>query len=370
MAERIRTLHVNTDRTFRGGEQQVMLLMRGLVERGHEAALVARPGAELARRAAGAGFPVRPIRVRGDLDPLAFVLLCAALRDADCDVVHTHTGHAQVLGVWASRLTGVGRRVVSRRVVSDIGATVLSRLKYRCGVDRYVAISEAVKAKLVDSGVGPGRIAVVNSAVEAERFEQAPDRSAELRRELGIPEGAPVVGTVGALCPAKGFAHFVDAVPLVRRERPEARFVLVGDGELRAPLERHAARLGLGRDVLIFAGWRGDVPELLRLFDVFVSSSVREGLGTAVLQALAAGRGVVVTDAGGLPEIVRDGESGLVVPAGRPDALARGIVRALNAPDLRARMAKAGCRAVKERFTPDRMVEGTLAVYREVLGRT
>ncbi len=367
MPDSIRTLHINTEHTFRGGERQVMLLMQGLTERGHEASLIAQPGGELARRAEQAGIAVHKIRMRGEADPIALALICAKLRRLDCHIVHMHTAHAHTLGVAASLLTGRGRRIVSRRVVSKVGDSLASRLKYRRGVTRYIAISEAVKHVLAEGGVAPERVSVVNSCVDLRRFGNVPDKSGELRPEFGIPQRAPVVGAVGALCPPKGFSHFVGAIPFVTEDVPAARFVLVGDGELRAELEKMAVALGLGRDRLIFAGWRREVPELLNLFDVFVSSSVMEGLGTSVIEALAVKTPVVVTDAGGIPEIVEDGVNGLVVPAADDRALANGITRALNNRGLCARMAEAGYRTVLERFTPERMVERTISVYRDVL---
>jgi len=172
------------------------------------------------------------------------------------------------------------------------------------------------------------------------------------------------------LCSPKGFAHFIDAIPRVRAAAGDVRFVLVGDGALRADLERQAAEAGVGADALTFAGWRTDVPDWLALFDVFVSSSVLEGLGTSVMQAMAMETPVVVTTAGGLPEIVDDGQNGLLVPPADAAALADGIIQLLNDAGLRARMATAGRRSVAERFTPDRMVEGTLAVYGDVLAAT
>ena len=369
MSDSIRTLHINTDRTFRGGELQVLLLMQGLAARGHPAELIAQPDGELARRAETAGLCVHRIRMRRAVDPVALLRIGSMLRKIRPDIVHMHSGRAHTLGVAASALTGRGRRIVSRRVVSPVGRSWLSRFKYRHGVDRYIAISEAVKGELLKIDVPAERVAVVYSCIAPARLEPEANRSAELRREWGIPPGAPMVGTVGAMCAAKGFRHFVDAVPRVLANVPAARFVLVGDGELRDELERRIASLDLPAGVLTLTGWRDDVPELLPCFDLFVSSSVEEGLGTTVMQAMAVGTAVVVTDAGGLPEVVGSGKAGLVVPADDAAALAGGIVRALNDPDLRARMARAGRDRAVERFTPEGMIEGTLAVYREVLER-
>jgi glycosyltransferase involved in cell wall biosynthesis len=367
MPEPIRTLHISTERGFRGGERQVLFLLKGLIERGHPATLIAQPDSQLARRAEEAGVPVVKITMRCEADAIAFLWICSTLRDNEFKIVHMHTAHAHTLGVAASVLAGEGRRVVSRRVVSKVGASWFSRMKYRHGVDRYIAISEAVKVPLLDAGVDAERVSVVNSCIDPARFADTPDASAGLRSEFDIPDGAPVVGTVGALCRPKGFRHFIDAISLVAHEVPDARFVLVGEGDLRAELQAQAARLQLGSDRLIFAGWRDDVPRLLTLFDLFVSSSVQEGLGTSVLQALAMKRPVVVTDAGGLPEIVSDGETGRVVPAGDATALAGAMTAMLNDRVAAKGMADTGHRMVLERFTPEQMVEGTIAAYRQVL---
>ncbi len=367
MTDSIRVLHVNTEQALRGGERQVLALARGLVGRGHVAELAVQPEGELARRAGEAGLTVHPIRFRHEFDPIALVRLSLLLRRGSYDLLHMHTGRAHTLGVQAAALAGTSGRIVSRRVISPIDRNRLRRSKYRRGVDRYIAISEAVKRTLVEGGVRPDRVAVVRSCVDVERFAHAADRAAEYRREFDIPKGANVVGSVGALVPPKGYEHLIEAIPGVLAEEPDTRFLLVGDGESRAGLEQQAARLGLGPDSLRFVGWREDVPELLRFFDLFVSSSVAEGLGTAVVEALAAGTPAVVTDAGGLPEIVDHGETGLVVRAGDPRPLTEALVRALRDAELRARIVQLGPERVRERFSPDSMVDGTLAVYRQVL---
>jgi glycosyltransferase involved in cell wall biosynthesis len=145
------------------------------------------------------------------------------------------------------------------------------------------------------------------------------------------------------------------------------RFVLAGDGELRRPLEEQAARLGLGCERLLFVGWRDDVPELLRFFDLFVCSSIEEGLNGSVIQALALRKPVVVTAAGGMPEVVTEGRHGLVVPPANPAELAGAVAALLKDRPRAETMAEAGSRHVRRRFTIEQMVEGTLATYRRVL---
>jgi glycosyltransferase involved in cell wall biosynthesis len=184
-------------------------------------------------------------------------------------------------------------------------------------------------------------------------------------RELGIPDGAPVVGNVAALTGHKDHATLLAAAARVAARRPDARFVIVGDGELRGELEALSHRLGLERQC-VFAGFRADLDRLIPAFTVFCLSSHMEGLGTSVLDAMAFGVPVVATAAGGIPEAVADGITGRVVPPRDPDALAIALVEALESPERRAAWGLAGRKRFEERFTADRLVEASLAVYQEL----
>ncbi len=199
-------------------------------------------------------------------------------------------------------------------------------------------------------------------------YEGVPDREPpaggdEALRALGVPEGAPVVGNVAALTGHKDHATLLDAAQVVLRRRPDVRFVIAGEGPLRGELESRAREQGLeGR--VIFAGFRRDVDRLLPAFSVFCLSSHLEGLGTSLLDAMAFGRPVVATAAGGIPEAVEDGVTGIVVPVRNPVALGQALLDVLGDAGLRRRLGSAGRARFLERFTADRMVEETLDVYR------
>jgi glycosyltransferase involved in cell wall biosynthesis len=184
--------------------------------------------------------------------------------------------------------------------------------------------------------------------------------------ELWLPTHAPVVMNIGALVPHKGHRHLIDAAAIVRRDVPDAHVVILGEGTLRATLEQQVRHLHLDRHVLL-PGFRADVLAVLKSADLFVMSSETEGLGTSILDAMACGKAVVGTSAGGIPEIVEDGVTGLIVPPRDPEALAAAITKLLVDEPLRARMGAAGLARVRERFTVDRMIEGTLRVYERVL---
>jgi glycosyltransferase involved in cell wall biosynthesis len=190
---------------------------------------------------------------------------------------------------------------------------------------------------------------------------------AALHEELWLPQGSPIVGNIAALVPHKGQRHLVEAAALVVRQVPDARFVIAGEGELRTHLEAQIKHLGLEKHVLL-TGFRPDVLSLLKAFDIFVMSSVTEGLGTSLLDAMACGKPIVATRAGGIPEVVVDGETGFLVPPRDHHAMADAIVRLLQDPALRERMGAAGLTRVRKRFTSEVMVSNTVRVYQRLLG--
>ena len=356
----MRVLHVDSARGWRGGQNQVWLSARGMAARGHDVLVACRAGGMLAERARAAGLAVREMRFRGDLWPAAALALAWVLREMRPDVVHLHDPHAVSAGLLARRLAGRRPLVATRRVDFALRG-FLSRRKY-AACDRVIAVSEAIAGVLRRGGLSTERVRLV--------YEGVPDRRAqtggrEALRELGVPEDAPVVGNVAALTGHKDQATLLAAAARVGVHLPEARFVIVGEGELRGQLEAQARDLGLERRC-IFAGFRADLDRLIPAFTVFCLSSHMEGLGTSLLDAMAFGVPVVATAAGGIPEAVTDGITGRLVPPRDPDALAAALVEALQDPARRDAWGRAGRKRFEERFTADRMVEATLAVYAEL----
>jgi glycosyltransferase involved in cell wall biosynthesis len=255
--------------------------------------------------------------------------------------------------------------LASRRVDFHLKGSSLSRWKYR-QVDCFICASEAIRQILVADGVPEDRTVTVHEGIDLERVEAAP--AAKLHEELWLPHHAPLVGNVAALVPHKGQRHLVEAAALVVRQVPDARFVIAGEGELRQALERQIREHHLEKHVLL-AGFRPDVLSVHKAFDLFVMSSVTEGLGTSLLDAMACAKPVVATTAGGIPEVVADGETGLLVPPRDQHALAEAIVRLLNDAALRQRLGGAGLARVRERFSAERMVRETLGVYARLTAR-
>lgn len=365
----MRILHVSTGRTWRGGERQNLLLMEGLRRQGDESLLVAPRGSPLARRAAAAGFPVHAIPVVGEADVSALGRIATLIRRTRPGVLHAHTSQAHGLGAAAVRLTGHRRPavVVTRRVEHSIFRHTflrLDRLKYAPGADRVLCVSERVRDVLAADGLPAQRLSVVPDGVD---LDAGSDRDvAELRSALSLPADAWVIGTVGHLDRSKGHHHLVDAFALLRTDHRDAHLLLVGDGPARSDLGRQVMEMGLAQRVT-FAGFRNDVADLLGVMDVFAFPSMSEGLGSSVLEAMAAGTPVVATTVGGIPEAVRDGKDGLLVAPGGASQLAHAIRRVRDEPETVARWVASARERATEHFSVDRMVGATRAAYADAL---
>jgi glycosyltransferase involved in cell wall biosynthesis len=367
----VKVLHVNTERTWRGGEQQVLYLLRGLRAAGVEQELLCQPDGVLAARAREQGVAVWPRRMRGEVDLPAALAIAGRIRARRFDIVHMHTSHAHTLGVLGAVLSGRPRpvTVVARRVDFSIHKRPVldfSRQKYTWGVDRILCVSETIRRVLIADGLPEALLGVVHSGIDLSRLDAVPDRALDYRREFGVPRDGPLILNVAHCADHKGQRYLVAAAPALLAHHPGARIVIAGEGELLPALQAQAAELGLAERVL-FPGFRTDVPALLRACDLFCFPSHLEGLGTSVLDALAMGCPIVSTTAGGIPEMIESGVHGLLVPQRDPAALAAGMLWMLEHPAEARAMGAAGRQRVERDFTCERTAQRTLAEYGRLL---
>jgi len=356
------SLHIDTARTWRGGQNQVLLTVLGLRALGHRAMLIAHAAGELRQRAKE-GLELIPLAPKMEMDLSAAWRLSRLIKQLRPDVLHAHDPHAVAMAALAlSMSTQLAKPplVASRRVDFHLKDNAFSRWKYR-QVDLFICVSEAIRRMLIGDGVPASRVVTVNEGIDIGHVEAAP--KADLHSELWLPHNSPIVGNVAALVPHKGQRHLIEAAALVVKKVPDARFVIAGEGELRPSLERQIKEHHLEKHVFL-AGFRPDILSVHKAFDIFVMSSVTEGLGTSLLDAMACGKPVVATTAGGMPEVVTDGRTGLLVPPRDHAAMADAIVRLLQDPVVRAEMAAAGEARVRAKFSVERMVDDTLNVYR------
>jgi glycosyltransferase involved in cell wall biosynthesis len=359
----MKILHVETGRHLYGGPQQVIYLVSALLERGHDCTLVCPPETGVDSAARSAGIQVRNLFCAGDLDlPFAY-RLTQYIQATGPDLVHCHSRRgADILGGLAASFADVPA-IVSRRV-DNTEMRLMAALRYR-PFRKIIAISEAIAAVLRDHDVDADRIKVIRSAVDTTRFEKPVNRDAFLK-EFGIPKDAIIIGAAGQLIPRKGHRYLLQAIADLRHKHPEIRLIIFGEGHLNNQLRAQAASLGLG-EVVKFAGFREDLDDFMGAFDIFVHPALAEGLGVATLKAAAAGVPVIGFNAGGLPEAVVDGETGILVSPENVEELRTAIATLIDDVDLRHRMGAAGQQRMQSEFSIDTMADKHDEFYESVL---
>ena len=347
----LRILHLDSGRDWRGGQRQVLLLAQGLRERGHEPLVIAAPGSPLVHRSRVAGIATSAVRMRGDWDLAAMRRVRTIVRAWKPDVVHAHDARSHAIALGAL----VGRREVPLVVTRRVPFRPRGRVKYGRRVTRFVAVSRAVREALMEGGVEPARIDVVHSGV---RFPLV-ERPRDWRGECRWPADAVLCGVVGAMTAEKGVAALEGAARRLPPDvRQRAHLVLLGGTS--------AGACEIGGVVAFRAGFVDGIHAAVAGLDILLHPSSAEGLGTAVIDAMALGVPPVAFAVGGLPELIEDGASGLLVSPADEGAFADAVTRLVRDEALRARLAERGRVRARE-FSADRMVEGTLTAYATVL---
>jgi glycosyltransferase involved in cell wall biosynthesis len=359
----IRVLHLDTGKTWRGGQQQVYLLHRELTAMGVGSVLVARAGGELEARCSRQGLPLRSMAGTRAWHVSGWPVLRSAAREAQ--ILHAHDSHAAELSAVARLFNSKLSIVCHRRVSYPLRGRVARRPKYRA-VRRWIAVSNEIAASLQHSGVSPEQIRVVHSALDVDGFQRAAAASDEaaLRRELGLEPQVPVVAVVAALEAQKGHQVLLRAAPQILASVPDAVILCIGSGSMRRSLEQRVGAAGLGSSFR-FAGFRADVAAVTRLSTVAVAPSVDgEGSSASLKEAMALGRAIVASELPGNREVV--GDAAVLVAPADPLALAEGVVALLVNPDERRRLGKLAASRV-ERFRPPRITEAVVETYLELL---
>ena len=285
------------------------------------------------------------------------------------DILHTYFFWSVVYGRLL-KARGVIRRLVENREDMGFDMGLHEHAWYamtRHLPDRVICVSEAVRDVVLETeGLPASRVEVVRNGIRLSEPKLDP-RSDDLRRELEIPAHSPVVLMVANYDrPVKGVLHFLESLPIIRGEQPEARFILLGGGRREAELRARAKTLGI-EDVLLMPGFREDVHRFFELADLSVLTSLSEGLSITILESMRQGLPVVVTDVGGTPEIVKQGRTGFLVPPAEPRPFANAVIRLLRDANLRARFGREARRVISAEFRLEPVVERYGRIYGEVV---
>jgi glycosyltransferase involved in cell wall biosynthesis len=342
-------LFVDTEPTWRGGQDQLLTLLRGLTDHGHRLHLICHPQTLLEERARECGVTVHPLAIQSEVGPIAFSRMLRILSRVRPEILAFNTPRPILLGNLASRFVKVKARIVFRRVNFPLRKNLITRLKYNWGIDCIVTVSESIRQQLRADGVPGARIRTIYEGMDLSPF---PKREAPDPRRPGEPT---VVGTVAHFSPEKGLCYLVEAAALIPDVHTRMRFVLVGDGACRRDLERQVRERGL-EDCFHFAGFQKRPAPYLSSFDFFVLPSLSEGLSSAILSAMAASLAVIATSVGGIPELVQHEENGLLVPPADPIALAQAIQRLGDNPVEAFHLGRQGRLRAERQFTLQRMI--------------
>ena len=358
-----RVLHSEWSQGWGGQEIRILEECLGMVRRGHQVALVGPPGGRLAARAREAGLAFHDLPMHGPWDLPAVLRLARLLRRLDVQILHTHSSVDSWVGGFAARMSG--RALVRTRHLSLRIARNPLNFVYRMP-QAMITTGQGISRHLVqDHGLAAGRVHTIPTGVDTQRFAPGPP-DPELAAELAISPDAPVVAMVAVLRSWKRHDIFCQMARQILERRPDARFLIVGDGPGRERIAGYIKDLELGPAV-IMTGHREDVSRILRLCTVCVlTSDAAEGVPQAVLQELACARAVAASDAGDISQVIHPDQTGLLVPPGQVEPLVQAVERLLDQPELRRRLGEEGRRLVEARHSTQAMLEATEQVYAQV----
>jgi glycosyltransferase involved in cell wall biosynthesis len=336
-----------------GAAHGLMTLARAQRAAGKHVEFVTFAGKKFGEQVRREGFKVHEVRVRAKADPVAILKMKQIIRNGHFDLVHTHLSTSSVNGCLAARAA----KVPSVATVHGMSG----KLSF-FAADKLVAVSEQVKEHLIAQRVAASKIAVVYNGLEEQRHT---DRF-QARRLLELPVNGKIIGTVARLTPLKGIDDALRAFAQLAPEFPELTYLIVGDGESMSAYKELAASLGIS-DRVIFAGYQSDVALYLSAMDLFLFPSLKEAMGIALAEAMAAGLPTVATNVGGIPEVLADG-SGILVQPRSPESLALASAALLRDGKLREEMSRAAIDRATKVFSASAMERSTEWVYSDLLG--
>jgi glycosyltransferase involved in cell wall biosynthesis len=358
-------LHTESSIGWGGQEARTILEAEHLVRRGHRVSILGPPGSGIERESNRRSLRFFPEPLRSVADLPAYFRLVRLLRREKPLILHTHSSKDSWLGALAGKRAQVPAIVRTRHVSIPVRAHRLNPV-YRLP-DRVIVTAAATREHLVHRcRIPPERVVTVPTGVDLNRF--GPGLSGRgFRQEFRLDDRTPLVGIVAQLRGSKGHDQFIEAARQIVGRNPAVRFFIVGDGLWRKLVEEKIGAEGM-REYVTMTGYREDIPNVMAALDVLVIASTRtDGIPQAGLQAMAAGRPVVGTNVGGIPEVIRNGETGILVEPGDARALAEAVESLLDDPGRRETLGKTGTRMVRERHSLEAMLDALEHLYEETL---
>ncbi len=362
----MKVLHITSPKTWRGGEQQLIYLAEELKVLGIEQVIMCPFNSRVHKYCLKHHFPHVTYYKGFSANPMVAFRVTHVCKRSNIDLVHVHDSHAHNFAVLSSVLTTNNIPIiVSRRVDFAIQGTSMSLFKYNHpNIKKIVCVSNAIRHIMATSVEDDSKLTVVHSGIDLKRFEDV-EVGTSLREEFNIPKDHALVGNIAALAPHKDYITFIRTAKRMIASGVKVRFIAIGEGPSRKEIEEEIASAGMEAHIHL-AGFRDNVPALLRELDVFLITSSTEGLGTSILDAIASGTPVVATAAGGIVEIIDHEKNGLLCKVGSEEELSAAVKRMLEDEELRERCTEEGLKTVL-RFSKQETARKTLELYREVM---
>lgn len=354
--------HLDTETEWRGGQQQAIYLIEGLLKKGVATLLVCRSDSKLYEYALKHQIPVETLPLRSEYDLFSALQLKKLIKTHQAQLLHCHNSHALGLAILTKFFIDIPL-VASRRVDFPLQKNIFSLYKYNTKkLNRLICISDNIRRIVEKSKIQQTKLITIRSAVDLTKAERLGDVGNVLDE---FPKSEFIIGTVAALTGHKDYPNLIEAAGLVLQERPEVKFIAIGDGKLQAELTLLIKSKNL-TEKFILLGHKSNVYDYLKRFDIFVLASKLEGLGTSVLDALSCGKAIVTTNAGGIPEMMRDGVNGLMVAKQNPKDLALAIIKLIDNQKLREEL---GVKAKESAglFDVSLLLEKHLKLYAELV---
>lgn len=359
----MKVLHLSSEKTWRGGEQQIAYLIEELQKHGVSCHVACRKSSAFETYCIKENIPhsSMPFSSFSITTALSIKRLC---KKNNVDLIHIHTSRAHTIALLSWFLGCRTPMVLSRRVDFEIGTNRFSYFKYNHpSIKKIICISEKIQEIVEKTVKQAEKCTTVHSGVDLSRFKKPCDGG--FRKRYNVPDDFFIVGNVSAIAPHKDYQTFVEVASLVVKQNLKVRFFIIGDGSQKLEIEELINQKNLN-DFITLTGFLDNIPEILPCLDTFLITSKTEGLGTTVLDAFAAGVPVIATAAGGIPEMVKNNETGMLAEVGNADQLAKHVLELSGNLAMRKELAKRAKLVVKQ-FSKEQMAVGNLKVYKTIL---
>ncbi len=368
MAGKIRILHLSSERSWRGGEQQIAYLIDELTDNHNVINFVAcRKKSAFEQHCKDHGIKNFTLPFANEFDIYTAWKVRSICKKENIDIVHIHSGHSHAIAVWSSILGNSSKLILSRRVDFPIKRNWFSRFKYNYrGIAKIICVSEAIQKIMEQDLKDPRKCLTIHSGIDLNRFQNIEVSPVTIQEELKIPKDQKIVANISAIAPHKDYFTFVDTAEKVIKKRKNTTFLIVGEGPEKAYIARYISEKKL-QNKIILTGFRRDVPNLFRQIDALLITSKTEGLGTTILDAFANKVPVIATNAGGIPEAIEHKITGMLSEVGDSDNLAHNIIEILEDETLTKVLTENGYTKLKEHFTKQTTAFRTFQVYQKCL---